>query len=264
MLKKVLLFVVILFVSVISLSNAANIKIKVGASPVPHAEILKQIKPDLEKDGVDLEIVEIDDYVTPNLSLDDGNLDANYFQHIPYLNEFTKSHKLNNELVSLKPIHVEPIGLYSKKIKNIKELKNGAKIAVPNDPSNEGRSLILLENAGLIKLDKKAGLLATTRNIIENKKKIVFAEIDTAQLPRVIGDFDAVIINGNYALEAGYNPVKDSILLENEKSPYANYVVVRKGDEKRSEIKKLEKHLRSKKVKDFILKQYNGGVVAAF
>ncbi|MDR2527029.1 MAG: MetQ/NlpA family ABC transporter substrate-binding protein [Rickettsiales bacterium] len=260
--NKYLVYVLTLFFGVVSLVFGE--KLKVGVSPVPHGEILEVIKDDLKKQGVELEIVEYADYVTPNLSLDDKSIDANYFQHKPYLDSFVASRNLKHKLIALPPVHVEPIALYSKKVKSIKELKNGAKIAIPNDPSNEGRSLILLAESGLIKLDKKAGLLGTPKNITSNPKNLQFSEIDVALLPRVINDFDAVIINGNYALESGYNPVKDSILIEGTKSPYANFVTVRADDKEKPSIKKLNDSLRSKKVKDFIAKKYNGGVVAAF
>jgi D-methionine transport system substrate-binding protein len=180
------------------------------------------------------------------------------------LESFVKEHKLKNKLIPLAPVHVEPFGLYSKKIKKIEDLKDGATVGIPNDPSNEGRALLLLQSKGLIELNKKDGLFATPKSITKNPKKLKFVEVDGAQLPRVIADFDAVTINGNYALEAKFNPVKDSILLEGSDSPYANLLVVKKGDEKKPEIQALEKALHSEKVKKFISKKYAGGVVAAF
>jgi D-methionine transport system substrate-binding protein len=262
--KKYLLNVIAILTIFVNFVYGADKVLKVGASPVPHAEILNLIKDDLAKEGIDLEVIEYTDYVTPNLSLDDGSIDANYFQNTPYLNTFTKEHKLKNKLVPLAPVHIEPLGLYSDKIKDIKELKNGASIAIPNDPTNEGRALLLLQAKGLITLKKSDGILATTKSIIKNSKNLKFREIDAAQLPRVIGDFDAVVINGNYALEAKLSPAKDAILLEDHRSPYANLVTVRKGSEKDVRIIALEKAIHSKKVKDFIDKKYDGGVIAVF
>ncbi|MDR3289996.1 MAG: MetQ/NlpA family ABC transporter substrate-binding protein [Rickettsiales bacterium] len=262
--KNVFIYVIAILVNIGNLAFGGE-KLKIGASPVPHAEILNFVKDDLKKEGVDLDIIEYTDYVTPNLSLDDGSIDANYFQNQPYLDSFVKEHKLKNKIIGLAPVHIEPLGLYSKKIKNIKDLKVGAKIAIPNDPANEGRALLLLQANGLIEIKKSVGIYAVVTDITKNTKKIQFKEVDVAQLPRVIADFDAVIINGNYALESGYNPSKDSILLEGTKSPYANFVSVIKGKEKDERIVKLQKALRSKKVKEFIRRRYsNGGVVSAF
>lgn len=236
--------------------------LKVGATPVPHAELLNLVKADLKKEGVDLKIVEFTDYVTPNLALSDKEIDVNFFQHKPYLDKFVEERKLN--LVSLGNVHVEPIGLYSKKVKSVNELKNGSTIAIPSDPSNGGRALILLHNKGIITLKDPKNLFATEFDIVKNPKKLKFKPTEVAQLPRVLPDVTAAVINGNYALEAGLNPTKDSILLEGKESPYANIVVVRKGSEKNQDIQKLFKALRSEKVKNFINKKYNGAIVAAF
>ncbi|GHV15542.1 ABC transporter substrate-binding protein [Fibrobacterales bacterium] len=244
------------------LGASNNKTIKVGATPVPHAELLALVKDDLKSQGINLEVVEFTDYVTPNLALNDGQLQANFFQHLPYLESFNRERKLN--LVSLAGIHVEPFGFYSKKIKNIKDLKENALIAIPNDPTNEGRALLLLEANGIIKLDAKAGLEGTPLNIVDNPKKLRFRELDAAQLPRVLQDVDGALINGNYALDAKLNPVKDALLLEGAKSPYVNILAVKAGTEKDPALLALVKALQSEKVKQYILKTYNGGVVPAF
>ncbi|MGL4393364.1 MAG: MetQ/NlpA family ABC transporter substrate-binding protein [Fusobacteriaceae bacterium] len=257
--KKVLL-VVLFLVSV--LSFGANKVLKVGATPIPHGELLNFVKEDLKKQGIDLQVVELTDYVTPNILLADKQIDANFFQHVPYLESFAKEKGL--KLTALPPIHVEPMALYSKKVKKLADFKSGATIAIPNDPSNGGRALILLHTAGVIKLKDPKNLLATERDIIDNPKKLKIKPLEAAQLPRVLQDVDGAVINGNYALEAKLNPLKDALLIEGKDSPYVNIVAVRTGDEKRDEIIKLNSALRSEKVKKFILDKYKGGVVPAF
>lgn len=234
----------------------------VGATPVPHAELLALIKDDLAKEGIELKIVEFTDYVTPNLALDAGDLDANFFQHKPYLDAFSAERKLN--LVSAFGVHVEPLGLYSEKMKSIGDLKDGSTIAIPNDPTNEGRALLLLQAKGLITLSDKAGLQGTPRDIAKNPKNLKFRELEAAQLPRSLGDVDGAVINGNYAMEAGLNPVKNALILEGAESPYVNVVAVKKGHENDPKILALKKALCSQKVKDYILAHYDGGVVATF
>lgn len=258
MLKKVLL--VGSFIALSSLAFAGTLK--VGASPVPHAELLNFVKADLKKEGVDLKVVEFTDYVTPNLALADGELDANYFQHKPYLDKFAGERNLKLSIVG--QVHVEPIGLYSQKVKDLKSLKKGASIAIPNDPSNGGRALILLHNNGLITLKDPSNLYATEFDVVKNPNKYKFKAVEAAQLPRVLRDVDAAVINGNYALEAGLNPAKDSLLLEGKESPYANIVAVKAGNEKNADIAKLVKALQSAKVKEHINKEYKGAVVPAF
>jgi D-methionine transport system substrate-binding protein len=236
--------------------------IKVGATPVPHAEILEFIKKDIEEKGYKLEIKEFTDYVTPNLALNDGDIDANFFQHVPYMEKFAKDRGL--DLISAGTVHVEPFGLYSEKYDKVEDLPRGATIAIPNDPSNGARALLLLEANGLIKLDPNAGLNATEFDVIENPYGLVFKALEAAQLPRVLRDVDAALINGNYALESGLNPVTDSMLLEGAESPYANIITVIGGNESSEKIKVLLETLQSEKVKNFILEKYNGGVVPAF
>jgi D-methionine transport system substrate-binding protein len=249
--------------------NSANqqvqnekVTIKVGASPVPHAEILEVVKPILEKEGINLEIVEFTDYVQPNLKLAEKELDANYFQHIPYLEEFSKEHNL--DLTYIAKVHIEPMGAYSQKIKNLGELKEGATVAIPNDPTNAGRALLLLQTAGLIKLKPEAGIKATVGDIVENPKGLKITELEAATLPRVLPDVDLAVINTNYALEAGLVPTKDALIIEDANSPYVNVLVVRKGDESRPELKKLAEALNSPEVKKFIEEKYQGAVVPVF
>ena len=237
-------------------------ELKVGATPVPHAELLNLVKEDLKSEGVDLKVVEFTDYVTPNLALAEGELDANFFQHFPYLEKFSNERGLN--LVSAGKVHVEPLGVFSQKIKDIKDLPNKATIAIPSDPSNGGRALILLHNNGIIKLNDPTNLYVTEFDIVENPKKLKFKPIEAAQLPRILPDVDAAVINGNYALEAGFSPVEDSLLLEGAESPYANIIAVKSGDESKEDIQKLLKALQSKKVSDYIGANYKGGVVPAF
>ena len=236
--------------------------LKVGATPVPHSEILEIVKDDLEKEGIKLEVVEFTDYITPNTALNDGEIDANFFQHVPYMESFEKEN--NIDLSSAGSIHVEPIGLYSNSVKSVDALKDNAVIAIPNDPTNGGRALLLLQDKGLIKLKADAGLEATEKDIVENKKNFTFKPMEAAQLPRVLGDVDAAVINSNYAIEAGLNPTKDSLLIEGTESPYANIVSVKAGNESDEKIKALINALQSDEVKKFIEDKYEGGVVPAF
>lgn len=244
------------------LSTASAGTLRVGASPVPHAEILNFVKPILAKQGVNLEIREFSDYVQPNLALADGSIDVNFFQHLPYLNSFQKDRPLG--IVAGAKVHVEPIGVYSKRVSKLRDLKSGATIALPNDPSNSGRALKLLERSGLIRLKASAGISATVRDITANVKNIRFREIEAAQLPRALGDVDAAVINTNYALDAGLNPLKDALLLEDRNSPYANLLAAKPATLKNPDYLKLVKALQSPEVKAFILKQYKGAVVPAF
>lgn len=234
--------------------------IKVGATPVPHEEILNVVKPILKKEGYDLQIVEFTDYVTPNTALSDGELDANFFQHIPYLTAFNKEKHTNLDYTV--KVHIEPMGVYSQKVKKLQDLKDGATIAIPNDPSNGARALRVLENAGLIKL--KAGDLVSKLDITENKKNIKITELDAPQLPRVLGDVDAAVINTNYAMQAGLNPTKDAIAIESKDSPYANVLAVRAEDKNKPYIQALSKALNSPEVKKFIEDKYKGSIIPAF
>jgi D-methionine transport system substrate-binding protein len=235
--------------------------ISVGATPVPHAELLNLIKDDLAAQGITLRVVEFTDYVQPNVAVIAGNLDANFFQHIPYLES---NAEWSSKLVSAFGVHVEPFGLYSSKYKSLAELPNGASIAIPNDPTNGGRALLLLQANGLITLKDGVGLEATPRDVTGNPKNFRFQELEAAQLPRSLADVDAATINGNYALGAGLNPLKDSIIIEGADSPYVNIVVVQKGKENDPGIIALKNALLSQKVKDYINSTYDGGVSPVF
>lgn len=237
--------------------------LKVGATAVPHAEILEAAKPLLEKEGITLEIVEFNDYVQPNLALNDKELDANFFQHEPYLKNFMDEHK-EVKLKNAAGIHIEPMGVYSNKIKKLDELKDGATIAIPNDPTNGGRSLLLLEKAGIIKLKEGVGEKATVGDIAENKKNIKFQEVEAAQVPRTLDDVDAAVINSNFAMQVNLDPTKDAMFIEDSTSPYVNIIAVREGDENRPEIQALIKVLHSDEIKQFITEKYKGAVVPAF
>jgi len=229
-------------------------KIVIGASPSPHADILK------------VAIKEYSDYVQPNTALESGDLDANYFQHKPYLDDFNKQKKTH--LVSAGTIHYEPFGIFPGKTKTLKALKNGATVAVPNDTTNEARALLLLQDQGLIKLKDGAGLTATKKDIVENKKDLAIKEIEAAQIPRSLKDVDIAVVNGNYALEAGLKVNKDALATEDADSigakTYGNVVAVKKGNEKTDATKALIKALKSDTVKKYINDKYDGAVVPLF
>jgi len=244
--------------------TASSTVLKVGATPIPHAEILEYIKPALLKEGVDLQIVSYTDYVRPNLDLDTGDIDANFFQHTPYLDSFNQDHSLKN--VSIANVHIEPMGIYSKKITKLDDLKSGDAIAIPNDPSNGGRALALLEKAGIIKLKDGVGIKGTVNDIQDNPKQLKITPLDAPQLPRVLQDpkVIAAVINTNYALEGGLNPLTDSIIIEDKESPYANILVVKESRKDDSALQKLAKVLTSPDVKKFIEDKYKGSIVPAF
>ncbi len=239
-----------------------NIVLKVGATPVPHSELLELISEDLAQEGVILEIVEFTDYVKPNIALNDGEIDANFFQHLPYLDSFINERDLN--LQSVAKIHVEPLGLYSESLTDISALEDGSTIAIPSDGVNGGRALILLQANGLIKLKEGYSLEATELDIIENPKNLKFKALEAAQLPRILPDVDAAVINGNFALEAGFVPTEDAVLLEGSESPYVNILVTRTDNTEANGIQELINALQSDKVKTYILENYGGGVVPAF
>ena len=243
-------------------AQTAAVELKIGVSPVPHADIINFVAPTLEKEGVKVKVIALNDYVQPNLALSEKELDANFFQHKPYLDTFSKEHKLN--LAVLAAVHLEPMGVYSKSIKNVADLPDGAKIAVPNDPTNGGRALKVLETAGILKVRPEAGILASPADIVDNPKHVKIVEVEAAQLPRALDDVDAAVINSNYALAAKLNPTKDAIAIESKDSPYANVVVVRAGDENRPELQKLKNALLTPEVKKFLEEKYQGAVVPAF
>ncbi len=239
-----------------------EVTIKVGATPVPHAEILEYVKPMLKKQGINLEIVEFTDFVLPNKALDDGSIDANFFQHVPYMEEFAKNN--GTKFVALAKVHIEPMGIYSAKIKSLDELKDGGTIAIPNDPTNEGRALLLLQKNGLIKLKDTDSLTATPIDIKENPKNYKFAELDAAQLPKTLQDVDASVINTNFALQGGLNPLKDALAIEDKDTPYANVLAVKEDNKDNKALKTLAETLNSPEVKKFIEDKYQGAIVPAF
>ncbi|NMZ95998.1 MetQ/NlpA family ABC transporter substrate-binding protein [Pseudomonas lundensis] len=259
--KKVLLFTALAAALTAGLAQAGE-KLVVAATPVPHAEILELIKPALAKEGVDLDIKVFTDYVQPNVQVDQKRLDANYFQTLPYLESFNEGKGTHLETVI--GVHVEPFGGYSKKVKSLAELKDGATIAIPNEGSNSGRALILLQKAGLIELKDPTNAVATPKDIAKNPHNFKFKELESAMLPRVLDQVDLDMINTNYALEAGLNPAKDALLIEGSDSPYVNYLVARPDNKNSEAIQKLAKALTSPEVKAFIEKKYNGAVLPAF
>ncbi|AWT42037.1 MULTISPECIES: MetQ/NlpA family ABC transporter substrate-binding protein [Streptomyces] len=236
----------------------------VAASPVPHAEILNFVKDNLaEKAGLDLEVKEFTDYVTPNTATEDGSVGANYFQNQPYLDDFNK--KKGTHIVPVVTVHLEPLGLYSHKVKKADELKSGATVAVPNDTVNEARALKLLAANGIITLKDGVGNEATPADIVKNPKNLKFKELEAAQTPRSLDDVDAAVINGNYAIESDLKPAKDALVLESPKdNPYGNFLAVKKGNENDPRVQKLAKLLTSPEVKKFIQDKYAGSVLASF
>lgn len=238
-------------------------KIVIGASPSPHADILKVAKKELKKEGYELEIKEYSDYVQPNTALESGDLDANYFQHKPYLDDFNKQKKTH--LASAGTIHYEPFGIFPGKTKTLKALKNGATVAVPNDTTNEARALLLLQDNGIITLKDGAGLEATVNDIAENPKNIKIQELEAAQVARVTGEVAYVVLNGNYALEAGYSVGKDALAYEKSDSEaaktYVNVIAVKEGNENNPAIKALVDTLKSDTIKQYIKDTYDGAVI---
>ncbi|WP_241291974.1 MetQ/NlpA family ABC transporter substrate-binding protein [Burkholderia stabilis] len=247
-------------------AHAEDKVIKVGTVAGPDSEVWQLVqKVAKEKEGLNVKVIEFNDYVQPNAALDSGDLDANSFQHQPYLDSQVKQR--GYKLVSAGLTYISPMGVYSKKFKSLKDLPQGAKLAVPNDPSNENRALLLLQTQGVIKLKSGAGTggnNATVLDIAENPKKLKISELDAAQLPRVLSDVDAAVINTNYAIAANLQPTKDAIALESLTSPYANLIAVRAKDKDQLWVKKLVKAYQSPEVKEFIKKQFKGSMVASF
>ena len=241
---------------------AVRNSIKVGATAGPQAEVLEVAKRVAAKDGLSIQIVEFNDFIQPNVALNQGDLDANCYQHQPFLDNQIKERKY--ELTSIAQTIIIPMGIYSKKIKKLDELKPGSIVAVPNDPTNGGRGLLLLEKAGLIKLNPKAGLKATPQDIVENPKNLKIKELEAAQVPRSLDDVDIAAVNANYAVVAGLSPKTDSILLEDAKSPYACVIVVRSKDKADPVFQKLIKAYQSPEVKAFVEKQYKGAFVTVW
>jgi D-methionine transport system substrate-binding protein len=247
-----------------SLPAGAAQVLKVAASAIPHAQILEFIKPQLRARGIDLQVKVFTDYIQPNLQVEERQLDANFFQHQPYLNAFNKEHGTHIVAVPNSAVHVEPFGAYSHKIKQVAQLKNGAWIAVPNDPSNSARSLLLLQKQGLIKLKDPSNIFATAHDIVWNPKHLQIRELEAATLPRVLDDVDVALINTNYALVAGLDPRKDALFIEGSDSPYANLVAARPDNANSPAIRELVAALRSPEAKKYVVDTYHGAVVTAF
>ena len=268
--KKITL--VLALVLVISLlagcgsSKKEPTKIRVGATPVPHAEVLEVAKELLAKEGYDMEIIVYNDYVQPNLAVDSGELDANYFQHTPYLDSFNAEN--GTKVVSAGLIHYEPFGIFAGKTASLDALPDGAEIAIPNDATNGARALLLLAQEGILTLKDGAGVTATIYDIVDNPKNVQIKELEAAQLPISLKDVDLAVINGNYALDAGLNPTTDALAIEDASGDaaqyYANLVGVKEGNENSESIKALVKALQSQEVKDFINNTYSGAVVPIF
>jgi D-methionine transport system substrate-binding protein len=273
--KKVLVVLLVLAIGIFAIgcgggdadtAKEETTKLVVGASPVPHAEILEFVKPILAKQGIDLEIKEFTDYVQPNLALNDGELDANYFQHLPYLEQFNADNDM--DLTYTVSVHFEPVGLYSKSITSLDQIKNGAKIGVPSDPTNEARALLLLQDNGLITLKEGVELKATKVDIVDNPKNIEIIEMEAAQLATSLPDMTAAVINGNYALDAGLS-ISKAFVSEGKDSiaakTFGNILAIRPGDEDRPEIKALSDVLNSDEVRAFIEEKYaESGFVPTF
>ena len=234
----------------------------VAATPVPHAEILEFVKPALAKEGVDLKVKVFTDYIQPNVQVAEKRLDANFFQHQPYLDEFNKAK--GTSLVAVTGVHLEPLGAYSSKIKKIEDLPGGANVVIPNDATNGGRALLLLDKAGVIKLKDSKNILSTVKDIAENPKDLKIRELEAATIPRVLTQVDLALINTNYALEAKLDPSKDALVIEGNDSPYVNILVSRADNKDSDAMKKLAAALHSPQVKQFITEKYKGAVLPAF
>ncbi|MBT9264193.1 MetQ/NlpA family ABC transporter substrate-binding protein [Pseudomonas sp. MG-9] len=249
------------FAAVAAFSAQAE-TLTVAASPVPHAEILEFVKPALAKEGVDLKVKVFTDYVQPNVQVAEKRLDANFFQHQPYLDEFNKAKSTN--LVAVTGVHLEPLGAYSSKLKDLKDLPSGANVVIPNDATNGGRALLLLDKAGVIKLKDSKNILSTVKDIAENPKDLKIRELEAATIPRVLTQVDLALINTNYALEAKLDPSKDALVIEGNDSPYVNILVSRADNKDSDAMKKLAAALHSPEVKQFITDKYKGAVLPAF
>lgn len=262
--KKILTGLVLLAAASfqVQAQSQAQQTLQVAATAVPHAEILEFIKPTLAVQGVNLQVRVFTDYVQPNVQVNEGRLDANFFQHQPYLTEFNRSRA--TQLVSVAGVHVEPFGAYSSKYQSLADLPQRAQIAIPNDATNGGRALLLLQKAGLITLKPEAGITATPRDIQDNPKRLRFRELEAATLPRILNQVDLALINTNYALEAGLNPSEDALVIEGSDSPYVNILVAREDAQDNPALKQLVAALKTEAVRDFIKQKYQGAVVPAF
>jgi len=243
-------------------AGSGSQKLVVAATAVPHAEILKQVKPLLAKEGVELEIKVFADYVQPNTQVAEKAIDLNYFQTKPYLDEFNRQR--GTQLTIVTGVHIEPFGAYSRKLENIADLPDGATVTLPNDPSNNSRALLLLAHHGIITLKDPNDELATQKDITANPRHLKFRELEAAMLPRTLDEVDLALINTNYALAAGLHPTKDALLIERKDSPYVNYLVGRPDNKDDPRVQKLAKALTSPEIKAFIEQKYQGAVLPAF
>ena len=251
------------FAGVLATAAQADDKpLKVGVTAGPHAQIFEVVKKVAEKDGLKLQIVEFSDYIQPNAALASGDLDLNSYQHLPYLQSQIKDR--GYKFVSIAQTVTFPLGIYSKKVKSLAALKEGARVGIPNDPTNGGRALLLLQAKGILKLKADAGLKATPLDIAENPKKLKIVELDAAQLPRSLDDLDAAAVNGNYAETAGLNPVRDSIAVEGPTGPYANVIAVREQDKDKPWVAKIVKAYHSEEVKQYIKQTFKDSVITAW
>jgi D-methionine transport system substrate-binding protein len=248
--------------AVAALSVQANESLTVAATAVPHAEILEFVKPQLAEQGIDLNIKVFTDYIQPNLQVAQKAMDANFFQHQPYLDEFNKGK--GTDLIAVTGVHLEPLGAYSSKIKKLEDLGSGANVVVPNDATNGGRALLLLQKYGLIRLRDQSNILATTKDIVENPKGLKIRELEAATIPRVLTQVDLALINTNYALEAKLDPSKDALFIEGNDSPYVNILVARPDNKDAPAMQKLAAALHSPELKQFITEKYKGAVLPAF
>lgn len=244
-----------------TLTAHAAEQLAVGASPVPHAEILEFVKPELARQGVDLDIKVFSDFIQPNVQLAEKNIDANYYQYRPFLDEFNKTR--HTDLVPVVGVHIEPFGAYSTRIKQLSELKDGASVAIPNDPVNAGRALVLLDEAGLIKLKDPSNTLSTTRDIAQNPKHLKIRELEGALLARAVNQVDLAFVFANYALEAGID-TNSALIVEKGKDLYVEYLVARPDNIQSPAIQKLARALNSPQVREFILSRYKGQIVPGF
>lgn len=248
--------------AVAALSAQANESLTVAATAVPHAEILEFVKPQLAEQGIDLNIKVFTDYIQPNVQVAQKAMDANFFQHQPYLDEFNKGK--STDLIAVTGVHLEPLGAYSSKIKKLEDLGSGANVVVPNDATNGGRALLLLQKYGLIRLRDQSSILATTKDIVENPKGLKIRELEAATIPRVLTQVDLALINTNYALEAKLDPSKDALFIEGNDSPYVNILVARPDNKDAPAMQKLAAALHSPELKQFITEKYKGAVLPAF
>ncbi len=271
MMKNKLVSLVVILVVVLGLISGCGSKqggttenkiIKVGVTAGPHAEIMEEVKKVAQKDGLEIQIVEFNDYIQPNMALNQGEIFANSYQHQPFLDQQLKDRGYS--IISVGQTVIFPMGIYSKKIKTLNDVKPGAIIAIPNDPTNGGRALLLLQTNGIIKLKPEAGLKATVADIVENPKQLKIREIEAAQISRSLDDVDFAAVNTNYAMVAGLVPTKDAIALEDSSSPYANVIVARTQDKDQEAVKKLIKAYRSDEVKQFIMAHFAGSVAATW